>query len=52
MADVLAYSRAHAMVNRWDFLTGSLPQLQGDLDGVRHLRQIDPVRSTTLRPCS
>ena len=26
--DVLAYSRAHAMVNQWDFLTGTLPQLQ------------------------
>src|ERR1700678_399825 len=28
VADVLAYSRAHSMVNRWDFLTGSLPQLK------------------------
>jgi hypothetical protein len=28
VADVLAYSRAHAMVNQWDFLTGSLPQLK------------------------
>ena len=27
-ANVLAYSRAHNMVNRWDFLTGSLPQLK------------------------
>jgi cytochrome oxidase Cu insertion factor (SCO1/SenC/PrrC family) len=26
--DVLAYSRAHNMVNRWDFLTGTLPQLK------------------------
>jgi cytochrome oxidase Cu insertion factor (SCO1/SenC/PrrC family) len=26
--DVMAYSRAHSMVNRWDFLTGSLGQLQ------------------------
>ncbi len=25
--DVLSYSRAHGMVNQWDFLTGSLPQL-------------------------
>src|SRR6266704_5903781 len=24
VSDVLAYSRAHAMVNQWDFLTGSL----------------------------
>jgi cytochrome oxidase Cu insertion factor (SCO1/SenC/PrrC family) len=28
VADVLAYSKAHSMVNRWDFLTGSLPQLK------------------------
>ncbi len=27
-ANVLAYSRVHNMVNRWDFLTGSLPQLK------------------------
>jgi cytochrome oxidase Cu insertion factor (SCO1/SenC/PrrC family) len=27
-ADVLAYSRVHGMVNQWDFLTGSLPQLK------------------------
>jgi cytochrome oxidase Cu insertion factor (SCO1/SenC/PrrC family) len=27
-SNVLAYSRAHNMVNRWDFLTGSLPQLK------------------------
>lgn len=25
---MLAYSRAHGMVNQWDFLTGSLPQLE------------------------
>jgi len=28
VSDVMAYSRAHGMVNQWDFLTGSLPQLQ------------------------
>ena len=28
VADVLAYSRAHAMVNQWDFLTGSDAQLR------------------------
>jgi len=27
VSDVLAYSRAHAMVNQWDFLTGSAAQL-------------------------
>ncbi len=26
--DVMAYSRAHAVVNQWDFLTGSLAQLR------------------------
>src|ERR1700691_11772 len=28
VADVLAYSRAHGMVNQWDFLTGSSAQLK------------------------
>jgi cytochrome oxidase Cu insertion factor (SCO1/SenC/PrrC family) len=28
VADVLAYSRAHGMVNQWDFLTGSVAQLK------------------------
>src|SRR5580658_2200871 len=28
VADVLAYFRVHAMVNQWDFLTGSLAQLK------------------------
>jgi len=28
VADVLAYSRAHGMVNQWDFLTGSPAQLK------------------------
>jgi len=28
VADVMAYSRAHDMVNQWDFLTGSLSQLK------------------------
>jgi cytochrome oxidase Cu insertion factor (SCO1/SenC/PrrC family) len=28
VSDVLAYSRVHGMVNEWDFLTGSLPQLK------------------------
>ncbi len=27
VSDVMAYSRAHGMVNRWDFLTGSTAQL-------------------------
>ncbi|HLJ99951.1 MAG TPA: SCO family protein [Streptosporangiaceae bacterium] len=27
VSNVLAYSRAHDMVNQWDFLTGTLPQL-------------------------
>jgi cytochrome oxidase Cu insertion factor (SCO1/SenC/PrrC family) len=28
VADVMSYSRAHGMVNQWDFLTGSLAQLK------------------------
>ena len=28
VSDVMAYSRSHGMVNQWDFLTGSLPQLK------------------------
>ncbi len=28
VADVMAYSRAHRLVNQWDFLTGPLPRLQ------------------------
>jgi cytochrome oxidase Cu insertion factor (SCO1/SenC/PrrC family) len=28
VADVMAYSRAHGMVNQWDFLTGSVPELK------------------------
>ena len=28
VSNVLAYSRAHGMINQWDFLTGSLPQLK------------------------
>ncbi len=28
VSDVMSYSRAHGMVNQWDFLTGSLAQLK------------------------
>jgi protein SCO1/2 len=28
VSDVMAYSRAHGMVNQWDFLTGSVAQLR------------------------
>ncbi len=28
VSDVMAYSRSHGMVNQWDFLTGSLPELK------------------------
>ena len=55
VSDVLAYSRAHDMVNRWDFLTGSDAQLkavwkayhiavqveQGDIDHTPALFVID-----------
>ena len=54
--DVMAYSRAHAMVNQWDFLTGTLSQLkatwkaygiavqieQGQIDHTPALLVIDP----------
>ena len=56
VSDVLAYSRAHALVNQWDFLTGSLPELkavwksfdievqitQGQVDHTPALFVIDP----------
>ena len=28
VSDVMAYSRSHGMVNQWDFLTGTLPELE------------------------
>ncbi len=28
VSDVMAYSQSHGMVNHWDFLTGTLPQLK------------------------
>ena len=45
--DVLAYSRAHGMVNQWDFLTGSLAAAQGRLARLRHRR---PDRAGPDRP--
>jgi cytochrome oxidase Cu insertion factor (SCO1/SenC/PrrC family) len=56
VSDVMAYSRAHGMVNQWDFLTGTLPQLravwqayhiavqiqQGMIDHTPALFVIDP----------
>ena len=55
-SDVLAYSRSHSMVNQWDFLTGTLPELkavwksygievqitQGQVDHTPALFVIDP----------
>jgi len=41
VSDVMAYSRAHNMVNQWDFLTGSLPQLQAAWRGFHIAVQID-----------
>ena len=41
VADVMAYSRAHAMVNQWDFLTGTLPQLQAVWRAYHIAVQID-----------
>jgi cytochrome oxidase Cu insertion factor (SCO1/SenC/PrrC family) len=36
VADVLSYSRAHGLVNQWDFLTGSLAQLKATW-GLYHI---------------
>jgi cytochrome oxidase Cu insertion factor (SCO1/SenC/PrrC family) len=41
VADVMAYSRAHSMVNQWDFLTGSLPQLKAAWSGYHIAVQIE-----------
>jgi cytochrome oxidase Cu insertion factor (SCO1/SenC/PrrC family) len=55
VTDVMAYSRAHSMINQWDFLTGSVAQLkaawksydiavqieQGDIDHTPALFVID-----------
>jgi cytochrome oxidase Cu insertion factor (SCO1/SenC/PrrC family) len=41
VSDVMAYSRAHNMVNQWDFLTGSLPQLQATWRGFHIAVQIE-----------
>jgi cytochrome oxidase Cu insertion factor (SCO1/SenC/PrrC family) len=41
VADVLAYSRAHSMVNQWDFLTGSLAQLKATWSAYHIAVQID-----------
>ncbi len=39
--DVMAYSREHGMVNQWDFLTGSLGQLQSVWRSYHMAVQID-----------
>jgi cytochrome oxidase Cu insertion factor (SCO1/SenC/PrrC family) len=41
VADVMAYSRAHGMVNQWDFLTGSLPELKATWSGYHIAVQIE-----------
>jgi protein SCO1/2 len=41
VSDVLGYSRAHAMVNRWDFLTGTLPQLKAAWKAFGIYAQVD-----------
>ena len=57
VSDVLAYSHTHGLVNQWDFLTGSLPELkavwksyavevaitQGQVDHTPALFVIDPL---------
>ena len=39
--DVMAYSRAHGMVNQWDFLTGTLPQLRAAWQGFHIAVQVE-----------
>src|SRR5215831_13026238 len=39
--EVMAYSRMHGMVNQWDFLTGTLPQLQAVWRGFHIAIQIE-----------
>jgi cytochrome oxidase Cu insertion factor (SCO1/SenC/PrrC family) len=41
VADVMSYSRAHGMVNQWDFLTGSLTQLRATWSAYHIAVQID-----------
>ncbi|MBV9381740.1 MAG: SCO family protein [Streptosporangiaceae bacterium] len=41
VADVLAYSRAHGMVNQWDFLTGTDAQLKAVWSAYHIVAQID-----------
>ena len=41
VADVLAYSRAHGLVNQWDFMTGSLAQLKAVWDAYHIAVQIE-----------
>jgi cytochrome oxidase Cu insertion factor (SCO1/SenC/PrrC family) len=41
VSDVLGYSRAHAMVNRWDFLTGTAAQLKATWKAFNIYAKID-----------
>jgi protein SCO1/2 len=41
VSDVLGYSRAHAMVNRWDFLTGTAAQLKATWKAFNIYARID-----------
>jgi cytochrome oxidase Cu insertion factor (SCO1/SenC/PrrC family) len=41
VSDVMAYSRAHGMVNQWDFLTGSMPELKAAWSGYHIAVQIE-----------
>ena len=50
--DVMAYSRAHGMVNQWDFLTGTLPQLRAVWQAYHIAVQIQQGMIDTPRPCS
>ena len=49
VSDVMAYSRAHAMVNQWDFLTGTPAAAPGGLAGLPH-RGADPAGDDRPHP--
>ena len=52
VSDVLSYSRAHGLVNQWDFLTGPANQLKSTWAATTSQCRSSRARSTTPRPCS
>ncbi|SRR6266571_1194574 len=52
VTDVLAYSRAHGMVNQWDFLTGSPAQLRAVWRAYHLYVQIQAGQIDHTPPCT